>query len=712
MRYLAHIDGEREQIVLEHLMGTAELARQYGNEFGAGAAAYRCALLHDIGKYSDAFQRRIRYGAEKPDHSTAGAIEAFQLKDVPAAFCIAGHHGGLPDLGNRKADSPQSPTLFGRLKRKSGKDIERYEAFAVELPELPSVEIPTAFLQDNLSCYFFTKMLYSSLVDADFIDTESFMSAGSVARGEYDDLSVYHKKLHAYIEPWWDPQTELNRMRTAILKALIAGGRAEKGLFSLTVPTGGGKTVASMSFALEHARENEMRRIIYVIPYTSIIEQTQNTFESVFGGGSILAHHSAADFGNDSENEIRSKRYLASENWDAPVILTTAVQFFESLYAAKSSKCRKLHNIANSIIIFDEAQMLPMPHLTACVAAMAQLVKNYGCSAVLCTATQPALNPLLKKLLPEQSVRELCPSVYSTNEVFKRVSFRKEGVLTDEKLARYLNAENQVLCVVNSRKQAHKLFTMLEEKGSFHLSTMMYPQHRRAVLEEIRDRLEAGETCRVVSTSLIEAGVDIDFPTVYRAIAGLDSVVQSAGRCNREGKNAAQDSIVHIFDTEQKAPDSLMQNIAAARRTLDGHDDISSEHVMQEYFNFLLYTLKDKKALDKKGIFESVNKGEMAFRTIGERFRIIEGCDCTVYVPMGAGLELTAQLTDGYLTRALMRKLEQYSVGVYQNHFRQLLAVGAIRPISGNTGVLTDTSLYSLKTGLSFGTDEGKGIFV
>lgn len=707
--HLAHIEpnSRREQTVKDHLIGTAELAKGFASQFGAGEAAYRCGLLHDIGKFSAAFQRRIQTGTGRTDHSTAGAQEALKLRDYPAAFCIAGHHGGLPDMGT-KADTSQSTTLSGRLKKK----VEDYGAFKDEIEVISGDITPTDFLKNNWNAYFYTKMLYSCLVDADYLDTERFMQTGIVERGNFENLSAYAAKLEKYIEPWWNATSELNQVRCDILKTLRSKGKSERGVFSLTVPTGGGKTISSMAFALKHAEAHELKRIIYVIPYTSIIDQTADVFESVFGSGSIVAHHANAEFDNDAASSARSKNYLATENWDAPVILTTAVQFFESLYSDRPSRCRKLHNISNSVIIFDEAQMLPVPYLNACVCSISQLVKLYGCSAVLCTATQPALAPIFKAYLPDTEIEELCPSELTANPNFKRVTYVHEGYLEDEDLAKRLNEEKQVLCIVNSRKQAQSLYRMMQSEGTFHLSTMMYPEHRRETIKQIRSRLTEGLPCRVISTSLIEAGVDVDFPTVYRAISGLDSIIQAAGRCNREGKRPADASILHIFDSEQRAPDTLQQNIYAAQHTMGEFEDLSSAEAVHEYFRFLLYTLKGEEARDTHFVCGAIERGSMAFRSIGEHFRLIEGCGYTVYVPIGKGKQLCDTVIDSGPSRTLLRRLGNYSVGVYENQYRQLLEDGAIEPIADNAGILRDIMLYNPDTGLCFGADEGRGIFI
>lgn len=424
--YLAHSleDSDRAQPLLEHLIGTAELAKKFAQAFGAGSQAYRCALGHDIGKYADAAQLHLRGKAGRVDHSTAGALEMFRLRDIPAAFCIAGHHAGLPDMGT-KVDA--ASTLSARLRYRPGKEIEVYDAFYTEV-KFPDAEIPIKAVCDPLDSFFFIHMLYSTLVDADWLDTEDFVSDGAVSRELGESLETLSRKLDMHVLQWWDAKTELNRRRSHILKQLMDAGDRPRGIYTLTVPTGGGKTVSSMGFALRHALahsngDTALCRIIYVIPYTSIIEQTQEVFERIFESENVIAHYANVDYLEDENgriSDVDKRRLLASENWDAPIILTTAVQFFESLFGNRSSRCRKLHNIANSVLIFDEAQMLPPDYLEPCVWAISQLVSNYGCTSVLCTATQPSLNPLIKKWIPE-GVRELCEDTVGNHEFFRRV---------------------------------------------------------------------------------------------------------------------------------------------------------------------------------------------------------------------------------------------------------------------------------------------------
>ena len=407
------------------------------------------------------------------------------------------------DVGNLRTDRAGEATLSGRFKKGAeGHYLERCGESGVTLPTLP----PETPERDPLKASFRTRMLYSCLVDADFLDTERFMD-GERGRGGYDDLPTLLRRLKEYIAPWQEPKTALNKLRCKILNSCLDAGSKPKGIYTLTVPTGGGKTVASLAFALRHAVAHGMKRVIYVVPYTSIIEQNAEVFREILGDGNVLEHHSGVQFElSDGASPEEVRRALAAENWDMPVIVTTAVQFFESIYANRSSKCRKLHNLADSVIIFDEAQMLPLCHLRPCVAAMASLAEQFRSTLVLCTATQPSLGDLLHTYAPSCPVTELCPQTAEEYDSFRRVTFRQEGILEDDALAERLSEHRQVLCIVNSRKAAQSIFARLPQEASFHLSTLMVPAQRQMLLDKIRRRLKAGEPCRVVSTSLIEAG--------------------------------------------------------------------------------------------------------------------------------------------------------------------------------------------------------------
>lgn len=713
MNYLAHIaqDG-REQTVLEHSTGTARLSACFAAPFGAEEQGRLAGLVHDLGKYRLPFQRRIRGSPEQVDHATPGAFVCAKRNQIAAAFCVAGHHGGLPDGGGR-GDHAGQATFFGRMCRAAEQGLEPDPAWSREIT-LPNATLPT-YCQKNdaLTDAFFVRMLYSCLVDADFLDTEQFMAGQAPERGGGADIDTLEKRLESYISGWFPPRGELNARRCAILKACMAQGEVQApGLFTLTVPTGGGKTVASLAFALCHAKTHGLRRVIYVIPYTSIIEQTADTFRNILGAENVLEHHSGVQYDNEQEATPETMRLLrATENWDLPVVVTTAVQFFESLYANRSSKCRKLHNLAGSVIIFDEAQMLPVPYLRPCVSAIAQLVAHYGVSAVLCTATQPALDELFHEFLPDRRAVELCPGAATESDVFRRVTFQKAGQLSWDALAQLLNRQEQVLCVVNSRKSAQAVFKRLKGEGIFHLSTLMVPAHRRAMLTEIRLRLKGGRPCRVVSTSLIEAGVDVDFPNLFREEAGLDSILQAAGRCNREGKRPASECIVTIFRGEDKAPPLFAIPIAAGQVAMGSHSDLASQEAITCYFKELL-DLKGRAAQDQKGILTSLQKENFPFRTVAERFHLIENDTRTIYVPVGEGAALVERLRQGERSRELFRKLGQYGVSVYEQHFRALCAAGDLELLDKEIVVLANPALYSEETGLSLEADSGKGLFV
>lgn len=719
-KWLAHLAVDekgnvlREQTVLEHLNGTAERCAAFAAAFDAEDEGRKVGMLHDIGKYTDAFQKRLQGGAIV-DHATAGAFEAAKTNDIPAAFCISGHHGGLPDGGGR-ADIDKS-TLHGRLNKAKKGMLELYGAWRDEIAVLPKAELPSYCARDKQKAAFFIRMLYSCLVDADYLDTEQFMQGQEPPRGGGSTIDELNQRLDAYTSGWFPPEGELNTCRCDILRQCERRGTEEKpGLFTLTVPTGGGKTVASLAFALRHARANGLRRMIYVIPYTSIIEQTADVFRKILGEENVLEHHSGVLFDMDDEANEKNVRLMhASENWDMPVIVTTAVQFFESVYACKPSRCRKLHNLAQSVIVFDEAQMLPLPYLQPCVSAISQLVAQYHVSAVLCTATQPALEPLFARFLPDRPALELCPAGMYENPVFRRVAFETVGQLTWDALAEQLGQHRQVLCIVNSRKNAQRVYEQIDPEGAFHLSTLMYPAHRRAILREIRRRLDPKhpQVCRVVSTPLIEAGVDVDFPFVYRETAGLDSVLQAAGRCNREGRRAAEESIVTIFRPETVPPVLFAASVAAGEIAMEENEDIAGKAAIAQYFREWR-DLKGEKEQDKKEILTLLDTGAFPFQTIAERFHLIETDTCTIYIPRGKGRELTEQLKSGEWSANLFRELGQYSVSVYQNHAQALYDAGDIEPVEQlkDTYMLTNPDAYSEETGLSMRAESGRAIFL
>lgn len=710
--YLAHLteDG-RTQTILEHLKGTASLCSAFAAAFDAEAQGQLAGMAHDIGKYSAAFQRRL-HGGPKVDHASAGAFECLKAQQLAAAFAISGHHGGLPDGGGR-GDAAGAGTFWGRINRASQGRLEDYHAWQSEF-SLPHANTP-AFAGTRLEGMFFTRMLFSCLVDADYTDTGAFMDNSPYLPASSSSMEELWRRLETYVSGWFPPKGALNMQRCVILEqCMSAGAQYGPGLFTLTVPTGGGKTVASLSFALAQAKARRMKRIVYVIPYTSIIEQTAQAFREILGDENVLEFHSGVQFDqqeDDASSPETAPLTRSVETWDVPVIVTTAVQFFESLYACQPSKCRKLHNLAQSVLIFDEAQMLPLPYLRPCVWAIAQLVRHYGASAVLCTATQPALDPIFQEFAPEIPIREICPMAEAHWESFRRVSFQQAGTLSWMDLAARLQQQEQVLCVVNTRRAAREVFHQLSGPGNFHLSTLMYPAHRRRILDEIRRRLRDGLPCRVVSTSLIEAGVDVDFPAVYRELSGLDSILQAAGRCNREGKRPPEDSIVTIFQGEDPPPRLFETSIGAGKIVLDHCQDVSSRAAIHTYFSTLL-DLKGAEAQDAHHILPLMESEFFPFRTVAERFHLIESPTTTVYLPLEEGAGLVELLRSGQYSRTLYRRLGQYGVSVYPQHLAALEQAGALEHLEDGSVVLRDIGLYTQTTGLTLEPSGGNALFI
>lgn len=525
----------------------------------------------------------------------------------------------------------------------------------------------------------------------------------------------------------------------AVLEQCAEAAEGEPGVYSLTVPTGGGKTLSSMRFALRHACAHGMRRVIYAAPYTSIIEQNADVYRGLFGSDNVLEHH--ADFDFDTLGESGGRMRLAAENWDAPVVVTTNVQLFESLHSDKTSRCRKLHNIAGSVIILDEAQMIPTDYLRPCVRALAEPVNRYGCTVLLCTATQPAINPFFAET--GLSVKEVAGDVDCLFDTLRRVTYIGLGKIDDSGLARRLASHNQALCIVNSRAQAKNLFNSLVElageDGCYHLSTLMHPAHRRSTLKEIRTRLASGAPCCVVSTSLVEAGVDLDFPVVYRAVAGLDSIVQAAGRCNREGKMNYADARVFLFspETSYALPIETKHRIGVIGTTdprlfeVEELGDVGTPDSVERYFK-ALYSYKEYgssssgvSGLDKQGIVMALSEPRVLtliegapkalsypFRDVASSFKIIADGSYSVVIPCGeieGDLEL---LMSGTISRDAIRHVSCYAVSVYEQDLKALYASGLVDRVADDLFLLLDANTYSETTGLDVRAEGGKGVFL
>lgn len=706
--YIAHKDGEREQSVAEHLRGTAELAGEFAAAFGKEDWGYCCGMLHDIGKYSDRFQEKIKGNLSiMVDHATAGAKLCKKQGGYYSflSYCIAGHHAGLPDYGSTTIAS----SLCGRL----AKEVYDYTAYQneIEIPELKTLPIDMkkgGNIQFSLSA--FIRMIYSCLVDADFLDTEAFMNNGQTKRESGDSVDILWDRLERKIHSWLENNdvNTVNGRRSEILRNCIDKAQGTKGLFKLTVPTGGGKTIASLAFALKHAKQNGMERVIYVIPYTSIIEQNAQVFRDILGVKNVLENHCNVDY---KESEEFKPLQLAAENWDKPVVVTTNVQFFESLFSNKSSKCRKLHNIANSVIVFDEAQMLPLDYLKPCMLMMDELVKNYGSSIVLCTATQPALSMVYADM---DGAVELCPRLEEQFSFFERVTYSNIGKISKEDIAERIAQEDNVLCIVNTKKRAQELFNMLKGEGVYHLSTSMYPKHRKRVLAEVKKRLDSKTKCILIATSLVEAGVDLDFKCVYRQLAGVDSIIQAAGRCNREGGNPASDSMVYVFDlNDMGKPISQRQQIDIAGSVIKNHENMADMACIQDYFE-RLYTFRGE-SLDKKNIINEFADRGYNFAKVGQEFRLIEQDTKTIFInkEREAG-EILQDIKCKGASKERIRRAGQYCLQVYGTFFDKLYGAGMVRAISEDMQdfyELVVPEKYSEECGLDNMINDGEALF-
>ena len=700
------------QPLKEHLRNVAEKAKEFAEFFGAGEWGWNASYLHDLGKADSSFQGYLLrvnglddsdYDSGRVNHSSAGAALAednLKLAGRILAYLVAGHHAGLPDW--HPADTGNAALQIRLVEGRE--NLKRIQPFSEEiLAQLCPLTRPPAFVKPA-GFHFWVRMLFSCLVDADFLDTERFME------GKKADTRAGFSKLETLAERFFPALEELERnaektsvnvIRAEIRRACEQKAEMPKGMFSLTVPTGGGKTLSAMAFALRHALKHRQQRVIYVIPYTSIIEQTGRVLAGIFGRENVVEHHSNL---SPAKETLRSQ--LATENWDAPIIVTTNVQFFESLYAAKSGRCRKLHNIVNSVVILDEAQLLPPELLTPCVDAMNEIVRNYGVTLVLATATQPAL----PKIDPPT---EIIPPELDLYKRLQRTEIRLPASLHEPtdwaSLAQRLQQHDQVLCVVNTRRDCHDLFKLMPE-GTIHLSALMCGKHRSAVIRLIHWRLKKGLPIRVISTQLVEAGVDIDFPVAYRALAGLDSIAQVAGRCNREGKlnDAGRLGEVHVFVPPKSAPRGLLlkgENTTRELCSLPGFDPHQPD-AFTRYFQLFYSRVNDTGSQFYDLLVRDVNPTlYFQFRTAGEQFRLIDDqAQQPVIVRYQDSEHWLTRLRFAGPTREIMRALQRYTVNLPTRMATAMLADGRleeVEPVKA-PGIVAQSclKLYDRRTGL------------
>ncbi len=752
------------ELLDDHARKVASLTRTFAAAFGAAQWGEQLGHWHDLGKWSDAFQAYIspsedpnaaenEHSPGRVDHSTFGARHA--ARSLPGmagqllAFCIAGHHAGLPDATTTEAERARS-TLAHRLNELA------YSIPPVTLPPdfpAPSAKLSFPFIQQlrqdeaGFAAAFFTRMLFSALIDADRTATEAFCDKAQAAERDrakptLDDLrpalDVFLQRVQADAPP-----SKVNEVRARVLAACLRKADLTPGFFSLNVPTGGGKTFASLAFALHHAHrggDRGLRRIVVAIPFTSIIEQTADAYRKALGPlaeRGLIEHHSNLD----PKRDTRANK-LAAENWDAPLIVTTNVQLYESLFASETSPCRKLHRLAGSVIILDEAQTMPVDLLAPTLAALRELVARYGCTVVLCTATQPALEHRPGEFdIGLTDVRPIIEDVRTLHAELTRVQVERLGLLNDEQLIGRLAEETAVLCIVNTRPHASKLYDALVSRcgsaeGCFHLSTFMCAEHRRDTLRRVRRLLRRNglaakrglppRPCRLISTQLIEAGVDVDFPAVYRAPAGFDSIAQAAGRCNREGKLIGPNGEpvlgrVYQFDTETPPPPGMLRQTAEkARELFNAHPNPLAPPAVEAYFRLFYWSRQHE--WDKHNVMAcfGLSKGPklppFMFRQAADAYQIIREEQTPVLVPYNAKAKLIRRrLVQGRdIDFSTLREAQRYTISLRGKRkdsgsiepgspLARLVEAGVIEDHPSGLFILQNDAAYTAEKGLSFG---------
>jgi len=690
-------DEGRRQDLGDHLKSVARRCAYFAEPLAAPSAAYLLGLLHDVGKYAPAFQDYLLWSEAAPakrirgpDHKAAGALLARERLGT-LAMLVQAHHGGLDSPSGFKAwlqERSEGNTIQGAL-----------EAAFEELPELRDKSrppLPAELINESLSAEMFMRMLYSCLVDADYIDTEQHFAG---RRAAFRSSGVYLADLWPRFERSQAALSgpgrgEVNDARHAIYQACLAAAEGGPGLYRLTVPTGGGKTRSAMGFALRHARRHGQQRVIVVMPYISITEQTADTYRSIFGDYQghpvVLEHHSgvetAAEEGEDAGERWRE---LAAENWDAPIVVTTTVQLFESLFSRSPSRARKVHHLANSVIIIDEAQSLPPGLLEPILSAITELARHYGTTVVMSTATQPAFDaiPAFSGLDAAEMVP--CPGRFFERLKRVRYEWHLDPPLGWDEVAAMMRAQRQVLAIVNTKADARALLLALGDPSTLHLSTSLCGAHRRRVIKEVRRRLSGGEPCRLVSTQVVEAGVDIDFPVVFRALGPLDAIIQAAGRCNREGRLSS--GLVQVF---KPADGGLPRGTYRAATGITGallevgNLDPTTVDAARAYY----VQLYDTVSTDSQRI-QTLRK-HLDYPEVAARFRMIEDDTVSAVVEYGSADErqrveaLVAALRDAsHPGRATWRALQPYIVSVRRRSAEQYQRQGLYHSLGKGIGV-------------------------
>ena len=718
--YLAHLDGKREQSILEHSQNTAALSADFAIS-ALKPLAYILGMLHDIGKYQNSFQKRIRGKNIRVDHSTCGAIEAMTHYQTPVtrlmlALCIAGHHSGLPDTGSKQDDGS---TLYGRINRQD--QFEDYSVFRREMPELCLDENALAqFIADDcqkdMKCLtdklaFLTRFCFSCLTDADYLDTEAFYT-GTSRRTVRSDFRACLERIDRQLDGFVC-KTALQKTRRSLQEQAFSKADRDAEIYLMNMPTGSGKTLCSMKFALMRAIRKGYRHIIYVIPYNSIIDQTVSTFETIFGEDArILRHQSTFSYDDiDAREEVRVELKYAVENWDASIIVTTAVQFFESMNGSKKRQLRKMHNVADSIIIFDEAHLMPTDFLQPCLQAVAFTARYLNSEALFLTATMPDFKALLTQYtLPDMQILDLIDDRRHFT-AFQKCRYHDAGLISKEALVVGASTASAALIVVNKRRTAREIYAMLpEDCHKYHLSTYMIAADRLQTIREIKERLahRDGKPILVVATSLIEAGVDLDFDTVYRELSGLDSILQAGGRCNREGKQATADVYVFELDEAEKSPDKDARS-SLAKGIFNRFEQIDTPEAIEAYYQNW-YTV-NREDLTRHAMHQfSPDFSVLQFKSYGEQFQLIDSKTVSIVVPTDeVSRSWVSQLSFAKSSLGIARRLQPYALSVYSYEFNVLREQGVLDDYGTGIWCLTNLDYYDAETGIQF---EGKDYFI
>lgn len=720
--YKAHINENtgKVQTVKEHSENTAALCREFAIP-PLKDALYIMGLYHDTGKYQEAFQRRINGEHIRAEHSICGAIEVQNAHKnalgTLMAYCIAGHHGGLPD-GGSAGDTTDMPTLQGRLKR----TMEDYSVYQKELASPPiddrqcisflikGCDMQKEKIVDQFA--FWTRYAFSCLVDADWLDTAAFCGEKPQRnlRADFEKaLSLVKKKLDGFV-----CRTDLQKSRSLIQKQAFQSVDRQAEIFLMNMPTGSGKTLCSVRFALERAVRTGKKRIIYIIPYNSIIDQTAEVFEDLFENDvEILRHQSTFSYEDavDREEDYREAAKSAVENWDAPFIITTAVQFFESVHANKRGKLRKMHNMADSILVFDEAHLMPSKYLQPCLQAIAYITKYLNSEALFLTATMPDFEKLMRQYaLPDST---MCNLISDTTlfSGFQKCGYRFLGKMSVETLLCQAREYPSALIVVNTKEAARTLYR--EGRGKkFHLSTYMAACDRKRIIDEIKTELEKLENefgdngvvpddrrITVISTSLIEAGVDLDFHKVFRELAGLDSILQAGGRCNREGKRAEAEVGIFVYEGKRTGV-SQDERENLTKGLLEKYDDISCPESIREYYD-RLYFMKEKE-IRKYAMHQYTGDiHSIPFQKYAEEFELVDSQTVSIVVERDdACRKLVAALRQTGKGNA--RALQKYTCSVNQREFEDLLKQHVAEDYGTGIWCLTNADYYDADTGILF----------